>query len=104
MKKENEVMNEEIIDLEVYSQKGEKPPKGKKYKFKVKSKVYTVDVDSMTGREICVLAGLNPPENYILRLIMHGGATQEVGLDETVSFLTPGIERFLYVSRDQTEG
>lgn len=99
-----EPMNEEIIDLAEYSKKGKEPPKGKKYKFMVKSKVYTVDVESMTGREICELAELNPPENYILRLIMHGGATQEVALDAVVSFLTPGIERFLYVSRDQMEG
>ncbi len=46
-------MNEEIVDLAEYSKKGEKPPKGEKYKFKVKSKVYTVNVESMTGREIC---------------------------------------------------
>ena len=33
-----------------------------------------------------------------------GGAVHPVGLDETVVFTTPGIERFMTLPLDQTEG
>ncbi len=97
-------INTEVIDLFAYSKEGKQPPKGKKYKFKVKNKVYEVEVEAMTGREICEMAGLIPPEMYRLDMKMHGNIWRQVKLDETVDFTTPGIEKFEYISLDQTEG
>lgn len=95
---------DETIDLFEYAKSGKNPPKGKKYKFKVKNKMYEVSVESMTGREICTLAGLNPPEGYRLDMKMKGNIWKQVKLDEVIDFTMPGIEKFDYVSLDQTEG
>jgi hypothetical protein len=35
---------------------------------------------------------------------IHGGIYEEIKLGQVVSFLEPGIEKFTYISRDQTEG
>lgn len=99
-----EDMKREVIDLAEYARTGKKPPTAQKYKFQVKNRIYTVGVEEMTGREICVMAGLIPPENYILDMKMHGGLMREIKLDDVVSFVEPGIEKFTYVARDQTEG
>lgn len=93
-----------VIDLAEYAKAKKNPPKGAKYKFQVKNKVYEVDVESMAGREICEMAGLVPPENYKLDMKIHGGIYKEVTLEQVVSFLEPGIEKFTYISREQTEG
>ena len=66
--------------------------------------MYEVSVESMTGREICTLAGLNPPEGYRLDMKMKGNIWKQVKLDEVIDFTMPGIEKFDYVSLDQTEG
>lgn len=97
-------MLKETIDLLEYAKMGKVPPKGMKYKFKVKNKTYEVEVETMTGREICVLAGLVPPEMYRLDIKMKGNIWKQICLDEVVDFSTPGIEKFDYVSLDQTEG
>ena len=96
--------NFEVVDLYEYTKRGEKPPKGKKYKFKVKNKTYEVSAETMTGRQICILAGLNPPESYRLDMKMKGNVWKQIKLDDVVDFTEPGIERFDYVSLDQTEG
>ena len=94
----------EVIDLAEFAKAKKNPPKAAKYKFQVKNNIYTVEVESMTGREICEMAGLIPPEDYILDMKIHGGEMREIKPDDLVSFLEPGIEKFTYVSRDQTEG
>lgn len=100
----NNEHSENIIDIATYAKTGKTPPKGEKYKIQIKNQNYTVDVEEMTGRQILELANQNPPENFILDMILRGGGSKEIQLGEIVSFLTPGIERFTYVSRGQTEG
>lgn len=94
----------ETVDLFEYAKAGKNPPKGQRYKFKVKNKMYEVEEESLTGRDICGLAGLYPPEEYRLDMKMKGNIWKEIKLEEVVDFTTPGIERFDYVSLDQTEG
>jgi hypothetical protein len=95
------------IEIEAFAQKvngKEKPPKAKKYVIRIDKVKYTVDVPSMTGREILTLAGKTPPEQYKLTEKMHGGAAKTIGLDDRVDFTEPGVERFMTLKRDQTEG
>lgn len=94
----------DVIDLFEFSKSGKQPPKGKKYKFMIKNKVYEVSVETMTGREICELAGLVPPESYRLDMKLHGNVWKKIGPDDVVDFTEPGIEKFSYISLDQTEG
>jgi hypothetical protein len=97
----------EEIEIEVFAQKTngrEKPPKAKRYIIRVDKVKFTVEVASMRGRDILTLAGKTPPEQYKLTQKMHGGAAKTIGLDDVVDFREPGIERFMTLKRDQTEG
>jgi hypothetical protein len=94
----------EIIDLEAYSKEGKPVPKGKKYRIKIDREIFVVEKECMTGRELLVLAGKNPPEKYQLNQKLKGGKVEPIGLTDTVCFTKPGIERFMTLPLDQTEG
>jgi hypothetical protein len=104
----NEMENEvDEIEIEEFVKKGngkERPPKAKRYIIRVDKTKFTVEVPSMTGREILTLAGKTPPEQYKLTQKMHGGAGKTIGLDDVADFREPGVERFMTLKRDQTEG
>ena len=94
----------DTIDLEEFAKTGQKPPKGKRYRIRVDRDFFVVNESEMTGRQILVLAGKNPPERFRLDQKLRGGQTKKVELDEIVDFTTPGIERFMTLPLDQTEG
>lgn len=94
----------DIIDLEEFSKDSRKPPKGKKYIVKIDRQKYTVIVESMTGREILELAGKTPASQFQLRQKMRGGQVKKIGPNDIVDFTEPGIEKFMTIPLDQTEG
>jgi hypothetical protein len=94
----------EIIDLEAYSKEGKPVPKGKKYRIKIDREIFVVEKECMTGRELLVLAGKNPPEKYQLNQKLKGGKVEPIGLNDTVCFTNPSIEKFMTLPLDQTEG
>lgn len=81
-----------------------KKPDAPKYKYKVRNQVFETPNRFITGREVLESAGLTPPSNYKLDLKVKGNVYREVQLDEMVDLAEPGIEKFTYISRDQTEG
>ncbi len=94
----------EIIEIEVYARSGRKPPKAKHYRIRIDKTQYVVDVAEMSGRQLLELAGKVPPENYMLTMKVHGGRPKPIGLNDVASFVEPGVERFVTLPRDQTEG
>lgn len=59
----------------------------------------------MTGRQLLELAGRNPVEGYALYQKLRGaGQPVKVGYEEVISFRKPGLERFMTLPLDQTEG
>jgi hypothetical protein len=58
----------------------------------------------MTGRELLVFTGKTPPERYTISQKLHGGQTRPIGLDDVADFTAPGVERFMTLPMDQTEG
>ena len=58
----------------------------------------------MTGRELLTLAGKCPPDQWMISQKLCGGKVEEIGLDEKADFTTPGVERFMTLPLDQTEG
>lgn len=94
----------DIVDIEEFAKRGETPPAGKKYRIRIDKQKYDVDVASMTGRELLTLAGKSPPERYRIDMKLRGGETRMVGLDTAADFTTPGLERFMTLPLDQTEG
>jgi len=51
-----------------------------------------------------LLAGKENPEQYDLYQLFKDGSTKTVALNEKVDFSCPGIERFITIPRDMTEG
>ncbi len=100
---ENQNLTSEVIDIEAYAREGKTPPKGKKYKIKVDNIEFVVP-ETLTGRGILQIAGKTPVERFQLNQKLHGGAVRKIGYDEVVNFSTPGIEKFMTIPLDQTEG
>ena len=50
------------------------------------------------------LADKKPAENYAIYLKVKGGQPERIDLDEKVDLSRPGVERFLTLPLDQTEG
>ena len=96
--------NDEPIDLEALAKAGHKPPKAKRYKIRIDRQYYIVQVSHMTGRELLVLAGKLPPENFMISQKLCHGQAEKIGLDEVADFTTPGVERFMTLPLDQTDG
>jgi hypothetical protein len=96
--------NNDIIDVEEYGKAGRTPPGGARYRIRIDKQKYDVEVSGMTGRELLDLAGKRPAERYRIDQKLRGGQTRSVGLDERADFTTPGLERFMTLPLDQTEG
>lgn len=101
---EDQIREEEIIDIEEYSKSNRPIPKGKKYRIRIDKTLYTVSIDHMSGRELLELANKTPIEQHALYQKLHGGITKRITLDEEVDFTFPGVERFVTLPLDQTEG
>ncbi|ACV25476.1 multiubiquitin domain-containing protein [Kangiella koreensis] len=76
---------------------------GSQWRFRVDKNNFTVDSPSITGREILIMAGKTPVEQYLLILSGHG-QPKEISLDEKIDLSQPGIERFRTLERECREG
>lgn len=96
---------DEIIDLEEFAKSGKVPPaRCRGYRIKIGKQYYTVTRSTMTGRELLNLADKTPPERFRIDQKFRGGQTKRIDLDETVNLAKQGVERFLTLPLDQTEG
>ncbi len=96
----------EIIDVEEYAKAGREAPAGVRCRWRIRidREKYVVEVARMTGSELLILAGKTPPERFKILQKLHGGQVEEIGLDEYADFTPPGVERFVTLPLDQTEG
>jgi hypothetical protein len=94
----------ETIDVESYAKSGRTPPAGQQYRIRVDKTQIVVETSTLTGREILTRAGKTPPERYRLDQKLVGGRTEKIGLNQVVDLTTPGVERFMTLPLDQTEG
>ena len=97
-------ISSEYIDIEEYAKAGKEPPKGKKYLIKIDKALYKVEHECMLGKEILEVAGKLPVERFQLNIKMKGGEVRKVSYDEKICFAQHGIERFMTIPLDQTEG
>lgn len=95
---------EEVIDLEECAKSNRTPPRARQYRIRIDKQYYVVSVAEMTGRQLLELAGKRPPEQYKIYQKLRGGQTKNIGLSEKADFTTPGVERFMTLPLDQTEG
>jgi len=94
----------EIIDIEQFAQSGKRPPKGCRYRVRIDKERFVFDVSLVTGRDVLLKAGKNPPEQYMLLQKVHGGQMVRIELNQTVDLSTPGVEKFVTLPLDQQEG
>lgn len=94
----------EVVDIENYTLQGKKPPINRHYKVKVDREKFLIKKESIAGREILEIAGKIPVEQFQLRQKMRGGNVTKISLDEKVDLTIPGIEKFITIPLDQTEG
>ena len=104
--KEPEIIEIVIIDIELFYKEDREVPKGHHYHYliMVDRQKYLVKKDSLTGREILELAGKVPTNRFQLNQRFRGGKVIKIGYDQHVSFTEPGIEKFMTIPLDQTEG
>lgn len=95
---------DEIVDLEEYARTDRRPPQARRYRIRIDAQRFVVHVPFMTGRQLLELAEKVPPERYRLFQKLRAGALEPVAFDQKVDFNTPGVERFLTLPLDQTEG
>ena len=94
----------EIVDVESYAREGREVPPGHQYMIFIDRQKYTVNQECMTGREILFLAEKTPVERFQLNVRIHGGKVEKVGYDQKICFTRPGVEKFMTIPLDQTEG
>jgi hypothetical protein len=94
---------EDLIDLEEWARAGKTPTKAKTYRIRIDKEKKDVAASALTGREILALVS-KTPESHMLSQKIRGGAPQPIPADQSVSFLTPGVERFQTLALDPTEG
>ena len=73
-------------------------------KVQIDKKYFKAPNSLMTGYDVLHLAEKLPPDNYAIYLKVEGGQPERIGLDETVDLSRPGVERFVTLPLDQTEG
>jgi hypothetical protein len=96
--------HDDVIDIEEYSKSSKPVPPAKKYIIRIDKTKYEVLKPSITGRELLVLAGKQPVERFAVYEKRKGGGTERVALDQAVDLRQPGLERFVTLPLDQTEG
>src|SRR5690606_18550542 len=93
---------EEPIELESHAKEGKPVPAGKRYRIRVDTARFVVE-SPITGRAVLALVGKSPNEwDLILKLRPQG--QRQVGPDEPVDLTTPGVERFVTMKRQVTDG
>lgn len=95
---------DEPADLEALAKAGQKPPSARRYKIRIDRQYHVVNVPRMTGRQLLELAGKTPVTAYMISQKFSHGEAKKIGLDEVADFTTPGVERFMTLPLDQTEG
>lgn len=94
----------DVIDIEDHSKTGKPAPSAAKYRIRIDKSRYEVSKPTITGRELLNLAGKQPVERFAVYQKRKGGGTERIALDESVDLRTPGLERFVTLPLDQTEG
>jgi hypothetical protein len=74
------------------------------FKIQIDKHIFETRNPLPTGRELLELAGKNPPEQFALYLKPKGEQPKRIALADKVDLREPGVERFVTLPLDQTEG
>lgn len=88
-------IQEDLIDIEHYSNTNQRPPAGKRYQVKVDEQTIVFNKEKVTGLELLEAACRTPAECFTLYQKLKGCDFEKVGLTEIVDLTKPGIEHFV---------
>lgn len=74
------------------------------YKIQIDKDIYLTPNPNPMGRELLEIAKKTPIEQFAIYLKVAEGSPRRIGLEEKVNITEPGVERFLTLPLDQTEG
>ena len=94
---------DEIVDIEEFAKSGRPVPRDRRYRIRIDREHFVVDEPCLTGREILKLVGKTPTE-FMLSQKFRGGEVKKIEPDEKVDLTRPGVERFMTLPLDPTEG
>lgn len=83
---------------------GEKPDRGREFKIQIDKDHFEVKTPTPTGFQLLSIAGKLPPEQFAIYLRTKGAQPKRIGLQDTVDLREAGVERFVTLPLDQTEG
>jgi Prokaryotic E2 family E/Multiubiquitin len=93
----------ELVVIEEFAKRGEKPPHAKTYVIRIDKETYHVHKHNPTGEELLHLAGKSSA-TYKLYQVFRGRQPEPVAPHEHVDLRAHGIERFTTVPKDPKEG
>ena len=96
--------DETVVDIEEYSKNNISVPKGKSYQIRIDKEKFIVDVPEITGKQLLELAGKVPTNRYALYQQLRSGQTLKIEEITVVDLCEPGVERFMTIPLDSTEG
>lgn len=74
------------------------------FRIQIDKSHYELENPTPSGRELLTLAGKLPVEQFGIYLKVPSGQPQRIALDERVDLRSPGVDRFVTLPLDQTEG
>ena len=87
------------------SRPGDVPVKPEQhYKVQIDKDFFEAPVSRMSGRELLELADKKPAERYAIYLKVKGAQPDRIDLDAKIDLSRRGVERFVTLPLDQTEG
>lgn len=93
----------ETIDIEEFAKAGRPVPHGCRYRIRIDRERFVVDEPCLTGAQILALVDRSPSE-FLLSQKLRGGEVRKIGPDDKVDLTKPGVERFMTLPLDPTEG
>lgn len=98
-----ENLPDELEDLEVCVSEGRAARRVRRYRIRIDRDQFVVQVAYMTGQQLLELAGKRDVTRWKIFQKLRGQMV-EIGMNETVSFTAPGVEKFKTLPLDQTDG
>ena len=99
----SESASTEAVDIEEFAKADRQVPQGCRYRIRIDKQMIVVDEPCLTGTEILKLVD-KTPQGFLLSQKLRGGEVKRIGPDDKVDFTEPGIERFMTLPLDPTEG
>jgi hypothetical protein len=94
----------EILRTTSAGESSDAPNKPHVYRIQIDKPHYETTNPTPTGRQLLELAGKLPTDQFNIYLKIPSGQPQRIGPDETVDLRKPGVEKFVTLPLDQTEG